>query len=133
MANDTLSVAHGLFNLSTGLWPVFHRRSFEAVTGPKADFWLVRTVGLLIANSGLAMTFAGLRRRVTPEIVTLGAGVAGSLMAVDLIYAGSGRISKIYLADAAIEAALTAAWLSRGGKKTALGYRVTNAEKIVAT
>ncbi|MDQ1474669.1 MAG: hypothetical protein QOJ99_6149 [Bryobacterales bacterium] len=110
---ETLSVIHGMFNLSTGLWPVFHRRSFEAVTGPKKDFWLVRTVGLLIAVSGLALTLAGGRRRVTPEICVLGGGVAGSLLAVDLIYSGCGRISRIYLADAAVEAALTAAWLKR--------------------
>jgi hypothetical protein len=114
MPAHTLSIVHGVFNLSTGLWPVFHRRSFEAVTGPKIDFWLVRTVGLLIATSGLVMTMAGVRKRVTPEIVALGTGVAGSLLAVDLVYGGSGRIARVYLADAVVEAALATAWLKRG-------------------
>src|SRR5436305_206765 len=107
---DVLGVSHGLFNVSTGLWPVFHRRSFEAVTGPKADFWLVRTVGLLIATCGVTLTLAGLRRRVTPEVRVLGAAMAAVLAAIDVTYAGRGRISRIYLADAVVEVALVGAW-----------------------
>lgn len=32
-----LAAAHGLFHVATGLWPLPHYRSFEAVTGPKTD------------------------------------------------------------------------------------------------
>jgi hypothetical protein len=105
-----LGIAHGVFNLTTGLWPLLHRRSFEAVTGPKADFWLVRTVGLLVATSGVVMASAGYRRRLTPELRTLAIGVAGSLACIDLVYAVRRRISPVYLLDAVMEAALVAAW-----------------------
>jgi hypothetical protein len=35
------------YYLATGLWPLVHLPSFEAVTGPKTDDWLVHMVGLL--------------------------------------------------------------------------------------
>lgn len=108
---EVLSLTHGIFNFTTGIWPVLHRRSFEAVTGPKYDFWLVRTVGLLLATTGVVMTMAGTRRRVTPEVRVMAAGVAGSLAAIDVIYGSSGRIRRVYLLDAVIQAGLAAGWL----------------------
>lgn len=73
-------------HLITGLWSLFSRRSFEAITGPKLDFWLVQTAGLPITAVGAAVGLAGLRRRVTPEIVLLGGASAASLASVDLIH-----------------------------------------------
>jgi hypothetical protein len=114
---DKLCVAHGIFNAVIGLWPVFHRKSFEAATGRKVDFWLVRTVGLLLGTTGVAMTLAGLRRNVTPEICLIGIGVPGALAVIDIVYGSTGRISRIYLVDAALQAGIVAAWiaLSRSG------------------
>ena len=37
-----------LVYLATGLWPLFNIESFQQVTGPKTDLWLVRTVGVLV-------------------------------------------------------------------------------------
>jgi hypothetical protein len=48
----TPATTQAAYYLMTGLWPLFHRRSFEAVTGPKTDYWLVRTVGVLVAAIG---------------------------------------------------------------------------------
>ena len=45
-----LLLAEGVYFFLTGLWPVVHLPSFIAVTGPKRDLWLVRTVGLLIGS-----------------------------------------------------------------------------------
>jgi hypothetical protein len=97
------ALAQGIFYVATGLWPIVHMRSFEAVTGPKADTWLAQTVGGLIAAVGLAL--------LVDESKTLGIASASSLGAADAYFAGKGRISKVYLADAAVEAALIAAWL----------------------
>lgn len=33
--------APGLFTIVGGLWPLLSMRTFEAVTGPEADRWLV--------------------------------------------------------------------------------------------
>lgn len=107
---DRLAVAQGAFYLATGVWPLLHMRSFEAVTGEKTDDWLVRTVGALLTVSGTVMMMAGLRRRVTPEIALLAAGSAGALTAIDVIYTARRVIRPVYLADAVVEVGLIGAW-----------------------
>jgi len=104
------AAGQGLLYLLTGLWPVIDRRSFEAVTGPKQDFWLVKTLGAVLALVGGVLFSAALRRRVTPEMAALGVGTAAILAAADLLYSGSGRIPKIYQLDAAGEGLVLAAW-----------------------
>jgi hypothetical protein len=105
-----LAGAQGAFYVASGLWPVVHMRSFEAVTGPKVDRWLVRTVGGLLGVVGAALWSAARSRRLSREIALLGAGTAAVLTAVDITYAGRRRISPVYLLDAAVETALVAAW-----------------------
>jgi hypothetical protein len=107
-AGARLSRAHGLFNIVTGLWPVVHMRSFEAVSGPKVDRWLVRSVGGLMAANGLVQ----LRARDAEQRLSaqLGLGTSAVLAAVDVRYGTTGRISRIYLLDAAVQLAWVAAW-----------------------
>jgi hypothetical protein len=95
----------GLYYLTTGLWPVIDIASFERVTGPKTDKWLVRTMGGLIAAIG-----ADLVRH--PDHAGVGAGAAAVLGVSETWYVARGRISRIYLADALVSAALVTAWLS---------------------
>jgi hypothetical protein len=121
----TLAVAQGAYFAATGIWPLVDMQSFERVTGPKVDKWLVRTVGVLVAAIGGALAAAGARRAVTPEIAALAAVSAAGLGAIDVIYSTRGRISKIYLADAAAEAVLVAAWgrALAGGSQRPTGRR----------
>lgn len=105
-----VAYAQGWFYLLTGLWPLVHMGSFEAVTGPKVDRWLVQTVGAEVAVIGAVLTLAGRRRATGPEIRLLGAGSAVALAAVDVIFVARGRISPVYLLDALAELALTIAW-----------------------
>src|SRR5436853_4881989 len=107
---NALAIGQGIYFAATGVWPLIDMRSFEAVTGPKVDQWLVRTVGVLVAAIGGALIAAGARRAVTPELAGLAVGSAAALGVIDVVYATKGRISKVYLADAAAEAALIAAW-----------------------
>jgi hypothetical protein len=102
VARAVLAVQGALYVL-TGLWPLFHYPSFEAVTGPKVDVWLVHTVGLLLAVIG-AVLLAGLRRRPLDRlVVALAIGTALSLGLIEVFYVAAGRISMIYLADAVLE------------------------------
>ena len=113
------ALGQGVFYLATGVWPLLHMGSFEAVTGPKTDDWLVRTVGVLVAVVGAVLVQAGRRGRVTAEIALLGAGSALGLAAIDVVYSLSGVISSIYLLDAVVELGLAALWLiaaSRGAR-----------------
>ncbi len=91
----------------TGIWPLLHLRSFEAVTGPKADGWLVRTVGLLLSVTGASVWLGADRPR--PATYVLAAGAAASLAAVDVVYVARRRIRPIYLLDAHAEAAILGA------------------------
>jgi hypothetical protein len=107
-----LAVSQGLGYLATGLWPLFHMRSFQRVTGPKTDEWLVNTVGALVAVVGAVLFLAGVRRRVTAEVAALAAGAAAALSAVDVHYVLRRRISPVYLLDAVLEAGLIAGWIA---------------------
>src|SRR5688572_7749977 len=99
----------------TGLWPLIHLPSFEAVTGPKTDDWLVHMVGLLAAAIGLVLAVSARRIQVqSAEITLLAVSSALAFAAIDLWYGLSGRISPIYLADAAVQICLIAALLWSG-------------------
>lgn len=116
MGRLTVARAHGLFNSVGGLWPLLHIRSFEAVLGPKTDRWLVRTVAGLMLTNG-ALQFAA---RSPNDLVTarrLGVGTAATLAAIDLAYAPSGRISRIYLVDAVVECGWLVAWAAGDGRR----------------
>ena len=107
---DRLALAQGVVYLVSGVWPLVHMRSFEAVTGRKTDRWLVKTVGALVTAIGGGLVLAGRRRRTTPEIALLAGGSALGLAAIDVVYVAKGRISPVYLLDATIELPLAAAW-----------------------
>lgn len=97
------------YYITTGVWPLVHRRSFEAVTGPKTDFWLVQTVGAVVAAIGAGLALAVRRGALSTELQATGALAAGGLAAIDVVYATRGRISLVYLADAAVEGLFIAA------------------------
>jgi hypothetical protein len=109
-ATQRIALAQGAYFAATGVWPLVHMRSFEAVTGPKVDKWLVRTVGVLLGIVGGVLVSAAARKRITGEVAALGAATAAGLGAIDAIYASKRRIAPIYLADAALEAAIVASW-----------------------
>jgi len=98
--------AQGWYYLASGVWPLVHYRSFIAVTGPKADDWLVRTFGALIAVVGVELV-----RR--PRARFLGAASAAALGIAELVCVRRGRISPVYLLDAVAGALFIAGWASR--------------------
>ena len=99
-------LAQGGYYVATGVLPFVSRRGFEAVTGPKREWWLVQTVGGLVTVIGCALLAIGIRRRSNPELVGVAAGSAAVLAAIDVVYVAKRRISPSYLVDAAIELAL---------------------------
>lgn len=105
-----LAWGQGIFYLLTGIWPILHLPSFEVVTGPKTDDWLVKTVGVLVAVIGGVIAAAARSGRITGEIVLLAAGSALGLAAIDLVYALSDVISPIYLLDAGVEIGIAVLW-----------------------
>jgi hypothetical protein len=92
----------------TGIWPIINIESFETITGPKLERWLVRTLGGTVAAIGASLWTAARSPKPGTEVVVLAVGSAAALGASDAIYALKRRISPIYLADAAVQAALIA-------------------------
>lgn len=95
-----------LYYMITGAWPQLSMSTFERVTGPKTDDWLVRMVGLLALTIGVSL-WAG-SRDAQPARATLLLAVlsAASFAAIGSFFGLTGRISPVYLADAAVELAL---------------------------
>jgi hypothetical protein len=82
-----------------------------AVTGPKRDVWLVKTVGLLITVIAAPIGLSAWRQSVSPEVFLLAVGSAAALAGVDVYYHLKGVIPRVYLLDAVAEAALVVAWV----------------------
>ena len=111
-SKQTVAMAQAVYYTPSGVWPIVHIRSFEWLTGPKTDRWLVKTVGALITVSGAAIGMAAARDRITPEIELLAVGTAFSLAAVDVVYVAKGRIRPVYLLDAVVNLTTIAAYIS---------------------
>ena len=121
-------LVQGVFFAATGLWPILHLRSFEAVTGPKVDRWLVKTIGGLIAVVGATLVVGSgpaARRRwrgggPTPAeraLRVLGVGAAAALALADVVYVARRRIAPIYLADAVAEAGIITGWIAQDARR----------------
>ena len=105
-----LAIFQGIYFLLTGVWALVSIDTFQKVTGPKIDLWLVKTVGVIVTVIGAVLISAGLRGNVTFEIFLLAVGNAIALAGIDVYYSLKGVISKIYLADAVIELILIILW-----------------------
>lgn len=103
--------SQGIFFFLTGVWPLLHLRSFLAVTGPKTDLWLVQTVGALLAVVGIGLVLAARRRRVPGEWQFTGLAVSLVLAIIDITFVAQRVILPVYLADAAVELGIVAAWV----------------------
>lgn len=103
--------AQGAYFALTGIWPLLHYPSFEKVTGPKTDVWLVKTVGALVSVIALLLLVAAVRREVSVSTMIAGVGTAFALMMVDIIYVSKKVIRTIYLLDAIIELVLIGIWM----------------------
>ena len=104
----TALTVQGGYYVATGVAPFVSRRAFEAVTGPKKEWWLVQTVGAIVTAVGAALVSGARSGRVTPELRLLGAGSAASLAAIDIVYVARRRIAPTYLLDAGAQLAALA-------------------------
>ena len=105
-----VALAQAAYYGVTGVWPLVSRRSFEAVTGRKTDWWLVQTFSLTLLPIGAALGLGAARDRVTPELELLGAGAAGVLAGTDVAIALRRVGRPTYLIDALASGAIVAGW-----------------------
>lgn len=112
---NCVAIGQAAYFLATGIWPLLGLRSFERISGPKVDDWLVKTVGVQVGVVGAALALAKKNRRITPEVELLAIGSALGLAAIDIVYTARHRISPVYLLDAAAELGFAAGWLGLRG------------------
>ncbi len=99
------------YYISTGIWSLVSISTFQMVTGPKTDIWLVKTVGLLVIVSGLVILYSAVKRSFPLETVLLGAGNAVALACIEIFYFWAGTISLVYLLDAVVEIIFAVIWV----------------------
>lgn len=94
---------------ATGVLPLLSMRTFETITGPKYDRWLVQMVGLLATTIGGSL-WASSRSEDEPAApaMVLAIGSALCFAGIDIVHVARRRISPVYLADAAVELTLAA-------------------------
>ena len=109
-----LATAHSIYYVITGVWPLASIGTFQKVTGPKIDLWLVKTVGVLVTVIGavIGMAARGGNEGPQPEIATLAVGSALGLAGIDVVYVAQGRIRPVYLLDALAEVLLAGGWVA---------------------
>lgn len=106
-----LLLVQGLYYTVTGIWPLVSITSFESVTGPKTDDWLVQTVGLLICVVGAALIVAAAQSALNREAVVLSTCSAVAFIAVDVFFYLRGQIGAVYLIDAVAQCILIMLWI----------------------
>jgi energy-converting hydrogenase Eha subunit E len=106
-----LAYSQAAYFLFTGVWPLVDIRSFERMSGPKVEDWLVKSVGIQVSVVGAVLAFAANRRHLTPELEFLALASALGLAGIDVVYVGRRQINPIYLLDAAIEFGFIAGWM----------------------
>jgi len=77
--------------------------SFEAVTGPKVEHWLVNTVAALAVAIGMTLFAGAFRASLSFESVLLGISGALAFGSIDVIYVWRGTIRSVYLIDAVFQ------------------------------
>ena len=102
-----MALGQGVALIGLGAWPIASMSTFERVTGPKHDDWLVRTVGGLCVAVGTGLV-AGSGRATT--VRPLGVATAATFLVTDVIGVRTGRLRPVYLLDAVAEIALVAGW-----------------------
>jgi hydrogenase/urease accessory protein HupE len=105
-----VTIGQGGYYVLTGLWPLSSMATFEAVSGPKVEDWLVRTVGVLVTVIGLVLLAAAMKNQIGAPVRVLAIGSAAGLAFIDFYYAMRGVIWPVYILDGIVEILLIGVW-----------------------
>ena len=78
------------YYLASGLFPLVSMATFERITGPKVDKWLVQMVGLLAAAIGLSLLVGARRKTIDESIFALSIASALAFAGIDIVHAAAG-------------------------------------------
>ena len=100
-----------IYTFITAIWPIIHIESFMAVTGPKNDIWLVKTVGALLIPIAITLGVILKQKSNLRLGVLLGRLTALMFVIVDFYYALTDTISNMYLLDGGLEIVFLITWI----------------------
>jgi hypothetical protein len=107
-----LLLVQGSYSLLTGLWGLLDIDSFMAVTGPKRDIWLVKTVSVLIISFSIPLLLLARRRRgPLREGGLLALLAAAGLAVIDFYYSARRVIWPVYALDGIVETVFVLTWV----------------------
>ncbi len=101
----------GIYSLITALWGLIDIDSFMAVTGHKADIWLVKTVSVILVAVSLSLIINIFYPAHPLPIITLGALNSLGLAFIDFYYALNNTIFKVYMLDGVAELIFFITWI----------------------
>lgn len=97
------------YYLITGLWPLAHLKSFEALTGPKPDRFVVESTGLLFVATGATLATAAVNPAPGRPVRVL--SVLTPIVSTFVTLRHRPRVRAIYMVDAVAQCAL-ATWVA---------------------
>ncbi len=100
----------GAYFFLLGLWPLIHINSFIDVTAIKSDFWMAKTIGLLLSVIGLVLLYAWYHLQNANSLVLLGMASNVVLVGMESYYFSIGVLPTIYLVDTAMQSVLFIVW-----------------------
>ena len=106
-----LLLVQGTYTLLTALWGIIDIDSFMAVTGPKTDVWLVKTVSVVLVAVGICLISHRFVHGHPLPAILLGLGCSIGLGFIDVYYYAKGTISWVYLLDALAEVVFACLWI----------------------
>ena len=106
-----LLIIQATYIFITAVWPIIDIESFMVVTGPKADIWLVKTVGALLIPISLCMGIHLFIHTDRRPVLVLGMTCAIAFIVIDFYYALNDVISDIYMADGVLQIFFLLGWL----------------------
>ena len=109
-SRGTVLRVQSAYYIATGLWPLIHYDSFEAVTGRKSERWLVETVGGMIATAGVSLAVGSRGHRPSIETTVTSVGSAVTLGLIDALYLLRGRLGPAYAVDVLAQGAFLVAF-----------------------
>jgi len=104
-------IVQGTYTLITAIWALIDIDSFMAVTGPKTDIWLVKTVAALLIPIAISLLYPVFFVSTFLQPFLLGFLTAIALAIVDFYYSMNGVISKIYMWDGVAESVFAIVWI----------------------
>jgi hypothetical protein len=106
-----LALAHGIYFVLGGAWPLIDMRSFEFINGPKSDHIQVRAIAGISLFIGAALLWCVHRGVIENPMRLVVAGAGGTLAIVMFNPSGPGGIEQAMLAQGIAHAIFSLCWM----------------------